>query len=76
MCFNVPHKYFENSDNDSANDSDTMDTNWQEIFNNYLLKIEHETKTTLKMMNDDIERKGLTFNQKLKDSLVQFTNAR
>lgn len=74
MCFNLPHKYFSDSDCDS--DSDTMDTNWQEIFNVYLLKMEHETKRALKIINDDIERKGLTFNLKLKDSLLQLSNAR
>lgn len=72
MCFNVPQKYVWNTENDS----ETMDKTWQEIFNIYLLKIERETKTTLKMMNDDIEQKGLTFNRNLKDSLLQLTTAR
>lgn len=72
MCFNLPSKYFSDCDSDS----DTMDLNWQEIFGMYLLKMEHETKRALKMMSDDIERKGLTLNQTLKDSLLQMTNAR
>lgn len=72
MCFDKPHQASLNFDNNS----ETMDTNWQEIFHNYLMKIEHETKTTLKMMNDHIERKGLTINQKLKNDLLRLTNAR
>ena len=57
-------------------DSETMASNWQEIFNVYLLKMEHETTKALKEINDDIKRKGLTFNQNLKDTLMQYTTAR
>lgn len=72
MNFNISHEDFSNS----VNNSDTMDTNWQEIFHTYLLKLENDTRTVLQMINDDIERTGSTFNQKLKDSLLRLTNAR
>lgn len=72
MCLTIPNKNLQNSDEDF----EAVDTNWQEIYQIYLLKIEIETTRTLKMIRDDIKRKGLTFNRKLKDSLLRFTNAR
>lgn len=72
MCFNVLHKYFYNFDNES----DTMGSNWQEIFQMYLLKIDIETRTTLKLMNDDMKRKGLSFNGEFKDNLMRLINTR
>lgn len=73
MCLNKLHTIFENCDDDS--ETKTTD-NWQDIFDIYLLKLEHETKTTLRMIKDDLKRKGLKFGQQLKDSLVHLTNAR
>lgn len=73
MCLNKLHTIFENCDDDS--EAKTTD-NWQDIFDIYLLKVEHETKTTLRMIKEDLKRKGLKFGQQLKDSLVQLTNAR
>lgn len=70
MCFNMPQKHFSNYNNDA----ETM--SWQNIFQSYLLKVEDETRTALKMMNDDIERKGLKFNGQLKNSLLRLTNTR
>lgn len=67
MCFNVP---------DFNKDPEAIDANWLEIYHIYLLEIEIETKRTLEMINDDIKSKGLTFDQKLKEFLLRFTNAR
>lgn len=72
MCFNNPKKDFQNVENDS----DAMDAKCQEIFQEYLRIIECETKTTLEMIKDGVEDIGLTFNQKLKNSLLRLTNAR
>lgn len=73
MCFNKLPNVYSNADCDS----ETMDTkNWQEIFNVYLSKVEHETKTTLKMISDDLDYKGLVFDEQLKDSLLRLTKAR
>lgn len=54
-----------------------MAANWQEIFHNYLLKVEKDTRATLQAINDDIDGNGgTTFNQELKDNLLRLTNAR
>ena len=44
----------------------------KKIFDICLLKMEHETKATLKLINDDIKgHKSSAFNQKLMDSSAQ-----
>lgn len=72
MCLDGLNKDFQNIKNGSG----AMDANWQEIFQVYLRKIEHDTNTTLEMVKGSVERIGLTFNQKLKSSLLRLTNAR
>lgn len=76
MCFNKSHLNFDSDSTNFDNESETMDWNWQKIFNDYLLNIECDTKTTLQMMKDDIERNGSTFKEQLKDSLLRLAHAR
>lgn len=72
MYFNKPQVGFSNS----VNNSETMNTNWREIFHTYLLKVENDTRTVLQMINDDIERTGFKFDKELRDSLLRLTRAR
>lgn len=53
-----------------------MSAKWQEIFHNYLLKVENDTRATLQMISDDIDGNGSAFNQELKNNLLELTNAR